>query len=78
VRVFPATSGRWKDVEFDNLRAEGAFRVSAKRVGGRTRSVTVVSERGGELRLRDPFGGVPFKAEGARLRNARARTSSAR
>ncbi|MCY3002730.1 MAG: glycoside hydrolase N-terminal domain-containing protein [Planctomycetota bacterium] len=67
VRVFPATSERWTDVEFDNLRAEGAFRVSAKRIAGRTRSVTVVSELGGELRLRDPFGGAPFKADGAVL-----------
>lgn len=67
VRVFPATSERWKDVEFDCLRAEGAFRVSAKRAGGRTRVVGIAAELGGVLRLRDPFGGAPFKTEGPRL-----------
>jgi alpha-L-fucosidase 2 len=58
VAVFPATPGRWHDVSFRDLRAEGGWRVSAERRGGRTVRVRVVAGPGGELRLRDPFGGA--------------------
>lgn len=58
VRVFPATSARWPDVRFDRLRAEGGWMVSAERRGGRTVRVVVESTVGGELRLKDPFGGA--------------------
>lgn len=57
VRVFPAAPEAWADASFEGLRAEGAFLVSGTRQGGRTRWVRVVAERGGMLRLRDPFGG---------------------
>jgi alpha-L-fucosidase 2 len=57
VRVFPAVSRTWSDVSFGDLRAEGGFRVSASRAGGRTIVVRVQATRAGELRLRDPFGG---------------------
>ena len=57
VRVFPAVSKRWADVVFDNLRAEGGFIVSAVRKDGKTRSVRIQAEKGGLLRLRDPFDG---------------------
>ena len=57
VRVFPAVSKRWADVSFDNLHAEGGFRVSASRKAGKTRSVRIQADAGGLLRLRDPFGG---------------------
>jgi len=65
VRVFPATSARWQDVEFEDLRAEGALRVSATRGAGRTTRVKLHAERGGRVRLRDPFGGSAFDALGA-------------
>ncbi|MBM3992106.1 MAG: hypothetical protein FJ298_14010 [Planctomycetes bacterium] len=65
VRVFPATSARWQDVEFESLRAEGALRVSATRRAGRTTRVKLHAERGGRVRLRDPFGGAAFDALGA-------------
>ncbi len=61
VRVFPATPDKWADVAFDDLRAEGAFAVSAKRRAGRTVWVRVRSEQGGPLRLRDPFAGKAVK-----------------
>jgi len=64
VRVFPATSARWQDVEFEDLRAEGALRVSASRRAGRTTRVKLLSERGGPVRLRDPFGGEAFDSVG--------------
>jgi alpha-L-fucosidase 2 len=67
VRVFPATSERWKNVELRDLRAEGALRVSAVRKEGRTRSVRILSEKGGLLRLRDPFAGANFRSEGPAL-----------
>ena len=57
VRVFPAVSERWRDVSFRDLRAEGGFRVSARREDGQTTSVRVAATRAGLLRLRDPFAG---------------------
>jgi len=58
IRLFPATSKDWADASFENLRAEGAFLVSAKRKAGNTVSVRITSEKGGLLRLRDPFNGA--------------------
>lgn len=58
IRIFPATSKEWDDVSFENLRAEGAFLVSAKRKAGYTVSIKIVSEKGGLLRLKDPFNGA--------------------
>ncbi len=57
VRVFPAVAARWGDVAFENLRAEGAYRVSARRQAGKTVWVCIRAEREGTLRLRDPFAG---------------------
>jgi alpha-L-fucosidase 2 len=57
LRVFPAIPRDWPEVEFRHLRAEGAFLVSAVRRGGLTREVRIRSERGGPLRLADPWGG---------------------
>ncbi len=57
VRIFPAIPDDWKDVSFKDLRARGAFLVSAVRKDGRTVSVKVVSEKGGELLLVSPFDG---------------------
>ena len=59
VRVFPAVPGKWKEVSFANLRAEGGYRVSAQRTGGRTVRVSITAGCDGTLRLRDPFGGAP-------------------
>jgi alpha-L-fucosidase 2 len=68
VRVFPAVSRRWGDAWFHDLRAEGGFKVSATRRGGRTVFVRVVAEHGGLLRLRDPFAGGPAHWNRADLR----------
>lgn len=57
LRVFPAVPPQWKNVAFDNLRAEGSFLVSARRSEGRTTWVRVIAETDGPLRLRDPFNG---------------------
>jgi alpha-L-fucosidase 2 len=60
VRVFPAVSQRWPDVSFENLRAQGGFKVSAVRQGGRTVRIRIEATLDSNLRLRDPFpGGAP-------------------
>ncbi len=55
VRVFPAIPADWKDVAFDKLRAMGAFLVSAQQTGGKPARVEIISEKGGILRLANPF-----------------------
>lgn len=46
IRVFPAVPGCWREVRFENLRAEGAFLVSAVREGGRTTAIRIESLAG--------------------------------
>jgi alpha-L-fucosidase 2 len=57
VRVFPAVGAPWKDVEFEDLRAEGGYRVWGARKAGATTSVSIRATSDGRLRLRDPFAG---------------------
>ncbi len=64
VRVFPAVPAAWKDASFDSLRACGAFLVSARMDDGRIVEVRVTSEKGGTLRLENPFSGGAYKASG--------------
>lgn len=53
IRVFPALPEAWAggDLEFQNLRTEGAFLVSAKRESGRTRWIRVESLAGQRCRI---------------------------
>ena len=46
IRIFPAIPDAWKEACFYNLRAEGGFQVSAKRVGGKTAFISIKSEAG--------------------------------
>jgi len=72
IRIFPAVPSEWKDVEFRDLRTEGAFLVSARREHGNTTWVHIKSLAGepcliltdiiGEVRAK---GGRPFKLEKA-------------
>jgi alpha-L-fucosidase 2 len=57
IRIFPATPWRWHDASFDDLRAEGGHRVSARRENNATTWFRVVSGKDGILRIRDNFGG---------------------
>jgi len=57
IRIFPATSARWQDASFEDLRAEGGYRVSARRENGATTWFRVTASRSGRLRVRDNFGG---------------------
>ena len=57
LRIFPAVPWRWHAVAFENLRAEGGHRVSARRENNATTWLRVVAGRDGELVIRDNFGG---------------------
>lgn len=52
IRVFPAVPSAWKDLEFRDLRTEGAFLVSAKRTKGQTQWVRIKSLAGEPCRVR--------------------------
>jgi len=57
IRILPATPWRWHEVAFDDLRAEGGHRVSAKRENNGTTWFRVLAARDGVVRIRDNFGG---------------------
>jgi hypothetical protein len=65
IRIFPALPSAWKDVEFRDLRAEGAFLVSAKRTAGRTEWVRIRSLAGELCRVRSGLQGE-IRLKGAR------------
>lgn len=52
IRIFPALPAEWQNVEFHDLRAEGAFLVSARREGGLTQWVRIKSLAGEPCRVR--------------------------
>jgi len=58
IRIFPAVPRSWKEASFQTLRAQGAFLVSAEMSGGLVRWIRIVSQKGGLLRLRNPFEGM--------------------
>lgn len=61
VKVFPNWTGA--DAKFENLRAKGCFLVSAEMKDGKVAHVRVKSEKGGRLRLVDPWDGrVPARS----------------
>ena len=72
IRLFPATSARWKDASFDDLRAEGGYRVSARRENGATTWFRVKASRDGiaahprQLRRPRAILGRRRRAEGRR------------
>ena len=51
IRIFRGCPESWKDCSFENMRAAGAFLVSAERKNGRTVSVTIKSEKGSICRI---------------------------
>ena len=68
IRVFPATPGAWQEIVFHDLRAEGAFLVSAKRAAGVTKFVRIKSLTGEPCRLRP---GLPGKVNATGTREFR-------
>ncbi|MCK0156287.1 hypothetical protein MWU65_03795 [Cellulophaga sp. F20128] len=55
VKLFPAIPKNWKEVSFQQLRTEGAFLISAKKEKGSTTFVQILSEKGGTIKLENPF-----------------------
>lgn len=55
VSIFPSVSDEWADVSFRDLRAEGGFKISATRIGGQTRIVSITAVEAGPLRFLNPF-----------------------
>ena len=55
MEIFPAVPDSWKDISFKTLRAEGAFLVSAERVGGVASEVRILAEQEGRLVMKLPF-----------------------
>lgn len=55
IEVLPAIPADWKDLAFENLRAEGAFLISVKKSEGQVAEVKIVSEKGGNTKLKLPF-----------------------
>lgn len=54
IRLFPCWD-KTREAAFNNLRAYGAFLVSAKARNGKAEDVTVVSEKGRVLRIENPY-----------------------
>lgn len=57
IQIFPAIPADWKDVDFGGLRAMGAFLVDAVQRDGEVCKVKITAEKGGLLRLKNPFKG---------------------
>ena len=55
----PAIPSDWRDVSFSQLRAMGAFLVSAEMKDGQVTSVRVFSEKGGHLSILLPGEDAP-------------------
>jgi hypothetical protein len=58
IEIFPAIPAEWRDVSFRQLRAQGAFLVSAELKDGRVVSAEIHSERGGTCRVKSPDDGT--------------------
>lgn len=63
VKLFPAVPADWKEASFKNLRAYGAFLVSAKMEAGIVTEIEIMSEKGGELVIENPFSTTEPKAD---------------
>jgi alpha-L-fucosidase 2 len=55
IEVFPATPDTWQEASFHQLRAEGAFVISSEKEKGKVKTISIISEKGGELRIRNVF-----------------------
>jgi hypothetical protein len=58
IRIFPAVPAEWREAVFHDLRAEGAFLVSAARRDGKTRWVRLKSLAGEPCRISPGFEGA--------------------
>jgi len=63
VEIMPAVPTTWMEASFDNFRTEGAFLVSAKKEDGKIKLVSIFSEKGGLLKLKNPFNHFKYQAD---------------
>jgi len=64
IEIMPALPEQWRNVSFQKLRTEGAFIVSAERKNGAMQQVVIRSEKGGILKLKNPFENYIYKKTG--------------
>jgi len=66
LRIFPAVPDGWDVASFRKLRAEGALIVSATKKNGKVIYLSILSEKGGTVRLVNPFAGgdVQVRSDG--------------
>lgn len=57
IRIFPALPESWEQASFHGLRARGAFIIDADYDGGQVQKVVIRSEKGGTLKVLNPFTG---------------------
>jgi hypothetical protein len=55
IEIMPAVPAEWENIGFEDLRAQGAFLVSAKRSAGAIEEVKIIAEKGGSTKLKLPF-----------------------
>ena len=55
IRVFPAVPEYWQNASFKDMRAMGAFLVSATYKNGEVERIIVRSEKGGMMKIFNPF-----------------------
>ncbi|MEM7371918.1 MAG: glycoside hydrolase family 95-like protein [Bacteroidota bacterium] len=63
IAIFPAIPNDWQEVSFSQLRAQGAFLVSAKRTEGQLGSVEILAEKGGKLQVKNSFADGKFQTD---------------
>ena len=54
IRIFPAVPASWQEISFQDLRAMGAFLVSAEQKGGKVQQISIYPEQGGTCRIALP------------------------
>ena len=54
IRIFPAVPASWKDISFRDLRAMGAFLISAEQKAGAVQKIEITSEQGGICKIAVP------------------------
>jgi alpha-L-fucosidase 2 len=62
IQVFPAIPSGWENISFDNLRAEGAFLISAKKENT-SYKIKIQSGAGGVCKIKLPFENFTFSNE---------------
>ncbi len=69
LNVFPAMPNTWGDAAFHQLRAEGAFLVSAKRQQGKTQWIMIESLAGSVCKIKLDFNALKLIVKGKRKHN---------